>query len=561
MKKKIFLTSLLFALIFLCGCGVELTSNVKLDENFSGTRVMSCTFSSNDFKKAFQGNMNDLDNIIESSCPKGMTWKKHTKDEQTVYTFSLSFSSFKDYKEKVADILNFSPKITWKYNDSPFVSGVIYKENFSSKDLMTWLYTALYEKKYITKDSVDDLWDLKETSVSIGHQTYSCKDKISIEKMNYTELSSIAIDTTRQEDGSFKRTISFQIPQKVLDQNGGKITNYFKGQNLSFQGAKDGKTAVITINADHFTDLAAKTRDVLHSDSSYGTTSLHLKKEEPFTFQIQYKEALDFSNFVQKNGTVPVTYTMNGKQIAKDSFRQKTLDFSNIKKQSLLNYEILTLWHNAKDIRRKFIFHMDHPYEEREIEKLKEAFSKPTISDIKIKGKTLSFLQEGSVKDCTKDLSDLFPGSSFQVSSKHSMFRGALTSFEDVITLKNIGNSATGTYTLASVSNDDSTKVSMTPEKCILAMDRDSISERKISRLANGNETLQILAQYKIKGNTMKLTYEGNRSVSYWISSVKIILPLLILILLSFFIYKKQNWICEQVDIVKNWIKEKKNNL
>ena len=195
------------------------------------------------------------------------------------------------------------------------------------------------------------------------------------------------------------------------------------------------------------------------------------------------------------------------------------------------------------------------------LSKLKEAFSKPTISDIKIKGKTLSFLQEGSVKDCTKDLSDLFPGSSFQVSSKHSMFRGALTSFEDVITLKNIGNSATGTYTLASVSNDDSTKVSMTPEKCILAMDRDSISERKISRLANGNETLQILAQYKIKGNTMKLTYEGNRSVSYWTSSVKIILPLLILILLSFFIYKKQNWICEQVDIVKNWIKEKKNNL
>ena len=49
MKKKVFLFGLLFSLLLLCGCGVNLTSTVKLNKDFSGTRVMSCTFSSRDF--------------------------------------------------------------------------------------------------------------------------------------------------------------------------------------------------------------------------------------------------------------------------------------------------------------------------------------------------------------------------------------------------------------------------------------------------------------------------------------------------------------------------------
>ena len=55
MKKKVFLFGLLFSLLLLCGCGVNLTSTVKLNKDFSGTRVMSCTFSSRDFHSYFKG--------------------------------------------------------------------------------------------------------------------------------------------------------------------------------------------------------------------------------------------------------------------------------------------------------------------------------------------------------------------------------------------------------------------------------------------------------------------------------------------------------------------------
>lgn len=117
-------------------------------------------------------------------------------------------------KKKVSDLLNFSPEITYEYGDSPFVSGLIYKENFTSKDLMTWLYTALYEGKYINKDSSSDLWDLKNTEISFLGKTYETKDKINIDEMSYVPLSSIDIDTKTKDSGKLTRTIRFHIPQK-----------------------------------------------------------------------------------------------------------------------------------------------------------------------------------------------------------------------------------------------------------------------------------------------------------------------------------------------------------
>ena len=74
MKKKVFLFGLLFSLLLLCGCGVNLTSTVKLNKDFSGTRVMSCTFSSRDFHSYFKGSKEDLNKLIKESCPDALTY-------------------------------------------------------------------------------------------------------------------------------------------------------------------------------------------------------------------------------------------------------------------------------------------------------------------------------------------------------------------------------------------------------------------------------------------------------------------------------------------------------
>ena len=100
---------------------------------------------------------------------------------------------------------------------------------------MTWLYTALYEGKYIDKDSSSDLWDLKSTEISFLGTTYETKDKINIDEMAYVPLSSIHIDTKTKKSGKLARVIEFDLPQQTLDQNAGKIRSYFAGNDITWE--------------------------------------------------------------------------------------------------------------------------------------------------------------------------------------------------------------------------------------------------------------------------------------------------------------------------------------
>src|SRR5699024_393325 len=143
-----------------------------------------------------------------------------------------------------------------------------------------------------------------------------------------------------QDDGSLKRKISFYIPQKVLDQNTGKIEAYFKDSDPSWSSWKNGRILNITVLADSLTDLSAKTREVLHSDSSYGTCSFSSSKDNPFGFRMNYRESLDFSQFIQEKGTVPVTYTFDGKEVLDDEIKSKSLEFTGEYTQPISSYDI-----------------------------------------------------------------------------------------------------------------------------------------------------------------------------------------------------------------------------
>ena len=561
MKKKILAACMFLMLFLLSGCGVELTSKVNLDENFSGTRTMSCTFSSRDFQRYFNGTQKDLDQTIQEVCPSQLTCKKSSKDDSLIYTFSLTFSSLDDYQEKVEKILNFAPKVTWQYGDSPFVSGLIYKENFSSTDLMTWLYTALYEKNYVDKDSAEDFMNLKETTISVKGKTYTTDNKISIDEMKYTQLSSIHIDTKTQDDGSLERRISFYIPQKVLDQNTGKIQAYFQSFNPSWPAWKNGRILNFSATAGSLTDVSGKTRGILHSDSSYGTCAVSSSKENPFGFQMDYRESLDFSNFIQENGTVPVTYTFDGKKVLDDKVKSKSLKFSGEYTQPVSSYDIITVWNTASDIRRKFSFTFDSGCSSQQLSQMKEAFSGDTISNVQLSGDdsamVLSFEQRGSVKDCSKDLADLFPKSSLTADTRHSLFRGTITSLKDSFAFTSGSKKVKGSYTFASVNASESSSVNFGPEKKVTSRKTQALSNREVSRLLRSDETVQDFCQFSVSGDKMELTYEGSTAASHWFSIAQIAIPLILCFGIALFILIRRQWIASKAIKIKDWIEEK----
>lgn len=545
-------------LLLLSGCGVELTSKVNLDENFSGTRTMSCTFSSRDFQRYFDGTQKDLDQTIEDSCPSQLTYKRTSDGGNYIYTFSLSFSSLDDYQEKVEKILNFAPKVTWQYGDSPFVSGLIYKENFSSTDLMTWLYTALYEKGYVDQDSAEQFMDLKETTITVMGKTYTTDNKISIDEMNYTELSSISMETETQDDGSLKRKISFYIPQKVLDQNTGKIEAYFKDSDPSWSSWKNGRILNITVLADSLTDLSAKTREVLHSDSSYGTCSVSSAKDNPFGFRMNYRESLDFSQFIQKKGTVPVTYTFDGKEVLDDAVKSKSLEFTGEYAQPISSYDIITVWKNGSDIRRKFSFSFESGCSSQQLSCMKKAFSGSTISDVELSETdgsiVLTFQQQGSVEDCSSDLNAIFPKASLSADTTNSPFRGSVTSFQDTFEFTSGNKDVKGTYTFASVNSSESASVQMEPQDKVIDTKTQALSNREVSRLLKSDETVHDFSQFTLSGDSLDLSYEGNTTASHWYSIAGIVVPVAFFLCLALFILIRRQWIAAQAIRLKKWI-------
>ena len=563
MKKKVFLFGLLLSLLLLCGCGVNLTSSVKLNKDFSGTRVMSCTFSSRDFKTYFNGSKEDLNNLIQKSCPDALTYDSSSKDGNDTYTFYLRFSSLDDYKKKVNELLNFSPKITYEYGDSPFVNGLIYKENFTSKDLMTWLYTALYEGKYIDKDSSNDLWDLKTTKISFLGKTYETNDKINIDEMNYVSLSSIDIDTNTLDSGKLQRTIRFHIPQKILDQNSGKIRSYFAGNDITWENTSDGKNLCINFDANNFSDLAQKTRSILHSKNSFGTYTTTCSKKNPFELKIEYKESLDMSNFVKKSGNIPVTYTFNGKEILNESIKQKEISFPTTLKQPISKYEIATVWNHTNDIRRKISFTFQPNITNRQLSILKKQFHGSTIRNVSVNGDktvTLSFVQTGNVSECNKDFKALFPDSSMKSSEHFSLTGGKKIEFVDSISLPFDQKDVSGSYIFASVNPKESVSVGISPDDIVKGSSTSNTATKMISDLVHSDETVHDLCKFSFTGDHLKLTYKGSTTSSFWLNVIKWVLPIVFLLVIGIFLFQKKQVILENLHKLKIYLSKKIND-
>jgi disulfide oxidoreductase YuzD len=564
MKKKVFLLTMLLSLLLLSGCGVNLSSKIKLNKDFSGTRTMSCTFSSRDFNAYFKGSKEDLNKLIKESCPDSLTYTSSSDGENDTYTFYLRFSSLDDYKKKVSDLLNFSPDITYEYGDSPFVNGLIYKENFTSKDLMTWLYTALYEKKYIDKDSSSDLWDLKTTQISFLGKTYETKDKININEMTYVPLSSIDIDTITEKSGKLTKKIKFNIPQKTLDQNSGKIRSYFDRNDITWENTSDGKILCISFNANNFSDLAQKTRSVLHSKSSFGTYNSTCSEDNPFKLKINYKESLDVSNFLSKKGSVPVTYTFNGKQIFNDSIKDKEISFTSSITQPISKYEIAVVWNTSKDIRRKVSFSFRKMITTHQLSILKKQFQGPTISDVTLSGTktiTLSFVQTGSISECNKDFSALFKNSAMTAKEHFSLTAGRKINFSDKIALpfNENGKKLSGHYIFASINPKESISVSITPAHNVKNKTKQNTSTKTISELVHSDENIHDLCDFELTGNSFQANYQGNTAASFWMNVLKWGIPVIVLILILLFLFRKKATIHDMFHTIKQSLSEKIN--
>ena len=143
----------------------------------------------------------------------------------------------------------------------------------------------------------------------------------------------------------------------------------------------------------------------------------------------------------QKNQKIPVTYTFDEKQMFSDSIKQKEISFTSSVTQPISTYEIATVWNTSKDIRRKVSFSFEKAVTDHQLSVIKKQFKGQTIDSVNLDGYqnvTLSFVQKGSVSDCNKDFSALFPNSLMKSQAHFSFAGGKKVTFSDKISFETL---------------------------------------------------------------------------------------------------------------------------
>ena len=150
LSKKLMFLCLLLGTLFLTGCGIEVKTNMTINNQFEGSKVISCFVSKQDMNLHFKGDSSKIDAMLDNHCPGCF---EHTKNETkagTEYIFTLKFTSLDNYKAALRSVLNFSPEVNYKGVNSIFSKSIDFTENFTSIDLLRWFEILLTEEYEIT---------------------------------------------------------------------------------------------------------------------------------------------------------------------------------------------------------------------------------------------------------------------------------------------------------------------------------------------------------------------------------------------------------------------------
>ena len=300
-------------LLTLCGCRTEteLHNTMAFDHHFSGSRTVSCAASRKDLQDRLPDGEASVDFLLNKTCPSYLKWEKAGEGDTVRYRFTFSFDNLEDYTRKTAELLGREPFIEFSSPDGIFTQGFRLAEDFSATDLLTWLNDAAQEQALIPEGAA--LFTSGKTDVQYEGQTYSSqKDSVSVERFSYLPVDKVTLDTKLKFDGSFIRTVSYQLPKSTCDKLSAKLEAYMDG--LVPAGGKGewtslstGRLFTVTFLAEDSRELEEKTAVALDSPASRCT--LAREEENIFSKELVFEETADFSSFLSgRHGKTFVEY-------------------------------------------------------------------------------------------------------------------------------------------------------------------------------------------------------------------------------------------------------------
>lgn len=472
--KKFYLIGLVFIISsLLFGCGADVSTTLSINDDMSGTRKMSIVVSKSDIERYFTGGIEKLDSLISSNQPQELNFSKSEDADNYIYDATLSFTSIEDYRSKVNRIRGQESSIVFSTPKSVFASGFALREDFTSLDLLDWLKEKIKEENLVNNTS--DMWQNKSTKLYYSGQEYESSSQMDVNNIEYYPIERLILKTKLNYGNSYKRVISFIIPEEVYNLKSEEIKSYMeslvpegadsKWEEVLFGEDNLNKEFSITFNADDFETLLKKTSKALDSNQCTGSFE-YIEGDNPFNEYILFNENLDCSSFASDDlGRVNLEYTIE--IIDSDLKIEKVNDKRQIENNNLYGDIVVSSQYNTKmllkreneikkvdvktkiksdrEVRKDIIFSFDKIIKNEFFEMINENFKEMGTETLRLEkkddsfsGSILSLIFEGEIEQVNNDLQSIFGvGNQIGYLAEQVSISKIKTKFMEEISLRN----------------------------------------------------------------------------------------------------------------------------
>ena len=230
-KGVIFCLAMLL-LMMLGGCGkmetMTVNTQLNINRNFDGERVMTMTMTSSVVDKLFNGDRDLMRQTIEKYCPGDMGCSIEDAGDNVNIRFVIPFASITDYQIKISHILDsdsnpnktqVNASVYYDYSDSMFKHGYVIKEEFTSTDMFYWLDDAIRTEFPEFEDAdLSALYTAGSNTLVFEGTAINCGEKIDYSTMDSTAFKSVTITTDMTgADGTYAAQVDLVLDRDKYD--------------------------------------------------------------------------------------------------------------------------------------------------------------------------------------------------------------------------------------------------------------------------------------------------------------------------------------------------------
>ena len=232
-------------------------ANAKETPDFSGKRITTCRISYSDLDNYVSGGRTTLEMLLSRNEEEWLSYGITSQERDLYISLSFSFESYVDYEEKISILMKAAPVTTYGKE------GRAYIENFSPKELFEFLNYSMKEYELVDETDFTDFLEIYSDNIELNGETYSGTDILPQSDAKEIFFDSIDIDTEKDENGSWTRTIQVDVPDGQSDIIFSELERRCEQCGVSFEsGSRTGK---MSFSAQSETELIEKTMTVLRT--------------------------------------------------------------------------------------------------------------------------------------------------------------------------------------------------------------------------------------------------------------------------------------------------------